>query len=113
MASIRNPKDFDIFSSVLDRMVHAFEVIEDLTEEVAEKVCETGIFDRYSEVHAEPVAVEPVAEPASTEPELAPEGEPTTPDPEPENVPVEEPNPNVSSTSGADPVAPILGESEA
>lgn len=66
MATIRNPTQFGLFSSALGRSLAAGEVVDGLSDEIAESACASGVFERGVLVTVEP---EPVAEEAADEDE--------------------------------------------
>ena len=69
MATVRNTTAFRIFSTPLDRTVEGFEVIDGITDDVADLVCATGVFERGVLVAKESPAPEPEPEPEPDEEE--------------------------------------------
>lgn len=73
MAAIRNPYPHSLFCVRLGRVVEAEEVVDDLSDEDAEAICATGIFER-GVVAATPVP-EPVADQVMPEEDAEPAAE--------------------------------------
>ena len=61
MATIRNPTQFGLFSSALGRSLAAGEVVDGLSDEIADEACRPGVLERGVLVTVEP---EPTADTA-------------------------------------------------